>query len=84
MSKSKNPFPDFLSGTYNGVPVEATKNNGWYRLQRILPTGRRLPLFAAYRWYDVERLVQNGTLILDDIVQYEDAPNICPDILEVI
>ena len=82
MSKSKNPFPDFLSGTYNGVPVEATKNNGWYRLQRILPTGRSRPFAVAYRWHDIERFVLNGTLILDGAEQKE--PDICPDILEVI
>lgn len=69
MSKSKNPYPKRFTATYHAygtiLPLEGIYNNGWYQIYRILESGSRVLYFAPLRWYDLERYINNGMIVID-------------------
>jgi len=90
VAKSQNPFPKqfFLIGksvNWRGREIikeyEARSDNGWYRLY---PVGSNHPwdYDATYRWRDIQRKIEQGSLTLGRVIQ-EDDGNIqtCEDLI---
>ncbi len=85
MSKSKNPYPKFMEGIYtcgSTYPIEAIENNGWYRIYRYMPDGRRINSWSALRWYDLDRLIKAGTFVF--VSDQKDDREISVNLLEVL
>ena len=70
MAKSKNPFPQEFFATlvdygWNGSvkmqPVRVAATNGWYHLY---PQGKWYTIGGSYRYYDIQRLFDNGRLMI--------------------